>query len=184
MAKVLYVRHGQSQANVDGVFAGGDNDTRLTDEGRLQAKQAAETLKSDIHLIISSPLSRTVETAQIIADEIGYDRTKIKLDSRLKEYSVGEGEGKPFVGLTASDLISFPGAENPELFARRVRAALRDASAERGTVLVVGHGGVSRLIECLRSGKDPKWFYDMPKHHNAVVVELDLGWLEDTTDGQ
>ena len=74
MKKVLYVRHGQSETNLRGVFAGGNDDTRLTDLGREQAKNAGKELKGiKIDRIICSPLSRTYETAQIIAKELGFN---------------------------------------------------------------------------------------------------------------
>ncbi|QQS18776.1 histidine phosphatase family protein [Candidatus Saccharibacteria bacterium] len=180
MGRVLYIRHGQSQANLAGILAGGSNDSNLTDLGRQQARQAGRALKNNsINKIITSPLSRALETAQIIAAEIGYDVQRIELDPRLKEYELGVGQGQSLEGMTAEKIVSFPGAEKPAEFAKRVKSALYSAWEDSGTVVIVAHGGVSRLIDCLRIGKDPKWFYDMPNHGNATVVELDLTWLKD-----
>ncbi|PVD15364.1 hypothetical protein V512_000175 [Mesotoga sp. Brook.08.105.5.1] len=38
MTTIFLMRHGQSQANVEGIFANGDNGFPLTDEGRIQGK--------------------------------------------------------------------------------------------------------------------------------------------------
>ena len=58
---------------------------------------------------------------------------------------------------------------------------LIDAKNVPGNVLIVAHGGVAKLIECVRQGKNPKYFYDMPKQDNATVLELDLSWINEVT---
>ena len=68
---MILVRHGQSEFNV--VFSvtrkdPGIRDPRLTDEGRRQAKAAAEVLVGEgIERLIASPYSRALETAEIVA---------------------------------------------------------------------------------------------------------------------
>lgn len=178
MARLYYVRHGESEANTSNVFAGGSNNSRLTKRGRLQAAQSARSLPKDIQYIISSPLSRATETAEIIAAQIGFDAKRIKIDERLREYDVGTAEGTPMHAVRSLELVAFEGAEDPTAFSERIVRALLDAKMLSGTVLIVAHGGVAKLIECLNQGKHPKFFYDMPKHKNAVVAELDLNWME------
>jgi broad specificity phosphatase PhoE len=71
---MILVRHGQSEFNV--VFSKtrvdpGIQDPRLTEEGRRQALAAAERLAGqDLTLILSSPYTRTLQTAQIIAEAL------------------------------------------------------------------------------------------------------------------
>lgn len=178
MKKVLYVRHGQSETNLKGVFAGGQDNTPLTALGREQAHQAGHELRNQkIDYIICSPLSRTKETAQIIATEIDFDPTKIQPDSHFREYDVGSGNGMPVEGMTAAKMVSLPGAEDPKRFAQRVKAGLEAVNKLEGTTLIVAHGGVGRVIECLRMNIDPATFYDLPGYPNAHAVELDLRWL-------
>jgi len=68
---MILVRHGQSEFNV--VFSvtrrdPGIRDPRLTPEGRRQAEAAAEALADHgIERLISSPYSRALETAEIVA---------------------------------------------------------------------------------------------------------------------
>lgn len=176
--RVLYVRHGQSLANLRGVFAGGQDDTPITELGRKQAKEFGESLRSQkIDRIIASPLERTRETAQIIAKEIGFDDKNIAIDDRLREYDVGSGNGQPMATATAHKVVSYPGAEDPQGFADRIQRALQDIKGEEGTTLIVAHGGVGKLIECLQIGNDPATFYDQPGFSNAQAIELDLSWL-------
>jgi broad specificity phosphatase PhoE len=71
---MILVRHGQSEFNV--VYSQtrvdpGIPDPRLTEEGRRQAQAAAEQLAGrELTLILSSPYTRALQTAQIIADAL------------------------------------------------------------------------------------------------------------------
>jgi len=178
MARVLYVRHGQSETNLRGVFAGGNDDTPLTDLGREQAKNAGRELKGEkVDRIICSPLSRTYETARIIAKEIGFNPNKIQKDKRLQEYDIGSGNGMPVEGMTAAKMVSLPGTEDPQAFAQRVKEGLQAIAGLEGVTVIVGHGGVGRIIECLRTNRNPAEFYDVTGYPNAHAVELDLSWL-------
>ena len=72
---MILIRHGQSHFNV--IF----NETRvdpgivdpgLTEEGRRQAQAAAQSLVDhDVRRILASPYSRTLHTAEIIAEHLG-----------------------------------------------------------------------------------------------------------------
>lgn len=178
MKKVLYVRHGQSETNLLGIFAGGADDTPLTDLGRNQAKQAGiELKKQKIDSIVASPLSRTLETAKIIAEKVGFDSRHIQVDPRIKEYDIGSGKGMKAEGMTATQMVALPGAEDPKVAAARIKACLIDIARQEGTTLIVAHGGVGRIIECLRTNRDPAEFYDLPGYPNAHAIELDLSWL-------
>ena len=133
MKKVLYVRHGQSETNLRGVFAGGNDDTRLTDLGREQAKNAGKELKGiKIDRIICSPLSRTYETAQIIAKELGLSVNKIQKDERLKEYDVGTGNGTPIEGKFGKQIILLF-----EIYDTQTKKALTFQSSENMTKNVI-----------------------------------------------
>jgi broad specificity phosphatase PhoE len=69
---MILIRHGQSEFNV--VFSKtrqdpGIRDPLLTDEGRRQAHEAAKALIGhDWHQLISSPYTRALQTASIVAE--------------------------------------------------------------------------------------------------------------------
>ncbi|NJN44667.1 MAG: histidine phosphatase family protein, partial [Anaerolineae bacterium] len=70
---ITLLRHAESEGNVKNLFIGQD-DTPLTDNGRLQAQALAtrwanEGVKFD--RIIASPLSRALNTAEIVAAKLG-----------------------------------------------------------------------------------------------------------------
>ncbi len=72
---MMLVRHGQSHFNVHFGATREDPgivDPGLTEEGVEQAKRAGESLFAlDIRRIVTSPYSRTLETAEIIAEQLG-----------------------------------------------------------------------------------------------------------------
>lgn len=178
MAKVLYIRHGQTFSNVKGVLSDSQDNTKLTDLGKEQAKQAGQELKSTkIDRIICSPKDRAYDTAKIIAEQINFDVDSIKKDARITEYNTGESAGLPIEGMTAERLVSGEGAEDPQKFASRVGEALKEISKFDGTTLIVGHGGTAKMIVCLSTGGNPAEFFSIPKKPNSQAFELDLAWL-------
>lgn len=73
MKVVYFVRHGESRANVEKVFAGSRYDVPLTAAGLQQAKATGMLRDKPIDIIVSSPLQRAKQTAKCIAEEIGYN---------------------------------------------------------------------------------------------------------------
>src|SRR5579875_152589 len=96
MKTIYFVRHGQSESNVSEVLSGSGNDIHLTKVGREQAKEAGKKLQDkQIQLVVCSPLIRTVDTATIIAEQIGYNPEKIVRNPLLIERSYGIYDGGP-----------------------------------------------------------------------------------------
>ncbi len=89
------MRHGEAESNVSGIVSSALGTNHLTEKGHIQARAAAEKFKGGkIDLIISSPLSRAKETAEIFAEAIGFEKTKILFDAHLRETGFGSFEGK------------------------------------------------------------------------------------------
>ncbi|NLX32968.1 MAG: histidine phosphatase family protein, partial [Thermotogaceae bacterium] len=92
MLTVYLMRHGQSQANVERIFANGDDGYPLTEEGRAQAALAAELLAlKNIKRIYTSPILRAKQSAAIVEKRLGIE--PVVLDE-IREFSVGELEGQ------------------------------------------------------------------------------------------
>src|ERR687896_1462162 len=84
------VRHGLTELNRD-KRVGGRYDAPLIEEGRRQARQANGSFDGTaFDVVISSPLSRALETAEIIA---GVSREDIVVEEGCTERSFGEMEG-------------------------------------------------------------------------------------------
>src|SRR5262245_5177232 len=94
---VHLVRHGEV-ANPDGLLYGRMPGFRLSEDGQMMAKAAADYLAGrDIRVLKSSPLERAIETAEPIAAQLGL---QIAVDERLIEpwnhfegLNVGVGDG-------------------------------------------------------------------------------------------
>ncbi len=175
---IYFLRHGESKANLEGLFAGQREDSPLSESGIEQAKAAAQELfNKKFDRIIASRLIRTQQTAEVVAGVIGFDPLKIEFDDRIIEYDMGSLTGTPVRIVTSSELISAEGAEDVYHFQSRVISFLKDHKDLPENILIVSHAGVGRIIECTKQDLDPQSFYDLPPYPNAHVLELDLSWL-------
>lgn len=177
---IYFIRHGQCEANLNDVFAGQRNDSPLTDKGKAEARAAGEHVKElglTIDRMICSPMSRTKDTAMIVANVIGFDPAQFEFDERIIEYDMGDLSGQPHKHLKSVDVVSAQGAEDPTAFQARVLDALKEYAAYDGTVLLVSHAGVGRVIEATREAIDPKEFYNIAPYPNGCVTALDLNFL-------
>ncbi len=176
---IYFVRHGLSEANIKKVFAGPKDDSLLVDEGRQQAKETAKRIKEEgieIHKIISSPLKRAHETAQIIADELGFKSSNIITDERIIEYDMGSLSGTPWGVISSAILTTAENAEDPEIFRDRVYSFVKELSDSPENILLVSHAGVGRILEIIRINGKSELFYDLPPVKNASVIKID--WIK------
>lgn len=173
---IYFLRHGQSQANADGLFAGPTYQAPLTGQGREQARLEGERIKAEgivIDRIIASPIERAKDTAEIIATAIGFDVSKIQYDARLAEYDMGALSGKPKEGVSPRQRTSAEGAEDPKAFQNRVMTCLKELAQLPGNTLVVGHAGVAGIIEATRLGSDLRDFYN-EGYPNARATQISI----------
>lgn len=148
--RLLLLRHGQTTMSVDRRFSG-IGDPVLTEVGRWQAAQAASRLaaRGGIDAIISSPLSRTRDTAAAVAEALG---VRVEVDAAWTEVDFGDWEGLTLAEVRDRDAAALdawwadpqvapPRGESFAAATRRVSAG-RDtvvAAYEGKTVLVVSH---------------------------------------------
>ncbi len=151
VTRILLVRHGQSEWNALGRWQG-QEDPPLSDLGRLQATSASQRIGS-VDLVVASDLGRAVETAGIVAEQLGVG--PVLIDARWRERHAGEWQG-----LTKDEIESAwpgylddrrrpPGFEATEPFLERVHDALHHLHREYAgaEILVVSHGGVIYVLE-------------------------------------
>ena len=141
------VRHGQTDWNAQRRLQG-STDIPLNDVGRGQARDAVAVLSgSQWDAIVSSPLSRAAETADLIA--AGLDLGPARRVPELTERSFGPAEG--LQDSPELDALRIPGgfrgAESEDGAARRGLTSLEALAGEfRGRrVLVVAHGSLLRV---------------------------------------
>jgi probable phosphoglycerate mutase len=154
--RLILIRHGESQAQVERVVGGPTGCTGLSDLGRRQAAALHDRLAGNglcADAVLTSVLPRAIETAAIVAPALGIDAGRIEEDCDLCEIHPGECDGIPWeeyetrygVDMMADpDAPMSPGGESLRQFHTRVRDRIeRVIESHRGqTVAIVSHGGV------------------------------------------
>ncbi|HDH31182.1 MAG TPA: isoleucine--tRNA ligase, partial [Candidatus Wolfebacteria bacterium] len=94
--KYFAMRHGGSESNAQNIVSSKiGNNHHLTEKGRVEVNKVAKKLKKKkIDLIFSSDFTRTKETAEIAAENLGISKNKIIFDKRLREVNTGIFNGK------------------------------------------------------------------------------------------
>ena len=141
------IRHGQTDWNAQRRLQG-STDIPLNDVGRGQARDAVAVVSAyEWDAIVSSPLSRAAETADLIAAGLGL--TVARRVPELTERSFGPAEGlQAGPELEALRIPGgFRGAESDDEAASRGLAALEALAQDfrGGRVLVVAHGTLLRV---------------------------------------
>lgn len=172
MKHLYFCRHGESEANVAGVWSG-QLETPLTANGRKQAKAAGQAAKDiKIDHIMCSPLSRAHDTAKIIAGEIGFPLDALEINSLLIERHFGQMEGQPWS--IDTDVDGFIDAETQDSVMNRAHLVLEHLETlPYDNILVVSHGSFGRALRTMV-------FPDFPfiqgdpatRFPNAQIVQL------------
>ena len=91
--RILFVRHGESEANVEQIISNRDLPHKLTEAGVMQATILAETLAHthNVKVIETSPILRARETAEILQTRLDVTPT---VQDALREFDCGEMEGR------------------------------------------------------------------------------------------
>jgi probable phosphoglycerate mutase len=162
----MLLRHGETPMSVDKRFSG-RGDIGLSERGEGQARLAARRLAdTGAQAVVSSPLRRTRQTADVVAEVLG---VAVATDDGLAETDFGAWEGLTFgeVGRRWPDELKAwladlgvapPGGESMASTASRVAAARdRIVSSHAGsTVVVVTHVTPIKLLlrDALRAPDD------------------------------
>ncbi len=179
MQHLYLLRHGQSEANAQHIVAG-SHDSPLSPVGIAQAEYAGETAKRffKFDLIVSSPMSRALQTAQIVAKQIGYPADNILVVDDLRERNLGDVEGKDYTEAphhngNYEDAENVPGVEPIGDLLTRVQGVL-DQLRQRPEqhILIVAHNGCGRMLKVALAGQEPMAMYEQPRTENAVFYQL------------
>ena len=153
MKRLYLLRHGQTEFNVKKLVQG-RCDSPLTDLGRKQAGMAAAWLKAhDVvpDKVVSSPLGRAMDTAQLVATELLGPDAAVEPCEGIIERSYGSFEEGPHDALPTDvwdpgeDLVPF-GGEGSRALQERMVDTLTNLMGSEGieTLLAVSHGSASR----------------------------------------
>ena len=171
MMEIILARHGETKWNVEEVFRG-RTDIELNQTGIKQAELLAGYLsKRKIDAIYSSPLKRAVKTAETIA---GYHELDIKVAPGLIDFDCGDWHGllrqevqdkyKELYDLWVNhpDKVKIPGGESLNDVGERAMSVLDDVIAKHGgTVILVAHRVVNKVLICALLGLDNSHFWNI-----------------------
>ncbi len=171
MTKIILVRHGETQWNVEEIFRG-RIDIELNETGLKQAELLAKYLGAiKIDAIYSSPLRRALKTAEIIAS---YHKLAVEIAPGLIDFDYGEWQGLPhqevkdkYKGLYAEwinrpDQVKMPAGESlGEVRERAMAVVDRIIAKYKGSVVLVSHRVVNKVLICVLLGLDNSHFWNI-----------------------
>lgn len=180
MKRLYLLRHGQTEFNVKKLVQG-RCDSPLTALGRKQAGMAAAWLKShDVvpDKVVSSPLGRAMDTAQLVATELLGPDAAVEPCEGIIERCYGTFEEGPHDALPTDvwdpgeDLVPF-GGEGSQALQERMVDALTNIMGSEGieTLLAVSHGSASRQFI---KAAAPEGFELPAKLPNCAIMIFDF----------
>jgi broad specificity phosphatase PhoE len=167
--EIWLARHGETEWSRDGRHTG-RTDVELTERGREQAEALRGRLQGlDFERVISSPLSRALETCRLALPAYS-----IEPSEELLEWDYGEYEG-----MTTRQIRErrpgwvlwrdgCPGGESPAEIGARVDPLVADLLKARGDVALFAHGHVLRVLAARWLGLRPG---------DGALLALDTGTL-------
>ena len=176
LKKVYFVRHGESQWNVEDKICG-VTDSPLTEKGRQQASVTGQAIldrgiRAD--MILHSPLQRAAETTEIISE---ITCIPLREEPRLIEQAFGIWEGtsprdsEEFFRAKLNFINSFETGESMFRVAQRIYNLLDDIRTDDQSFILVAHNGIARFVK--------SYFQDMTNEdfakfgiQNAEVYEF------------
>ncbi len=189
MTTLLLIRHGESRANREKVFAG-NFDAALQDTGIAQAKITAKYISENykVDKIYASDLRRAYDTATPLAEILKLEIIKSK---EMREIQAGAWEGVKFTEIAANYPEEYgiwikhigharcTDGESTEELGQRVMAELKRIAEENDgkTVAIATHATPIRVSQCLITHGSLEEMENIPWVSNAsvTVYEYDMG---------
>ncbi|MFZ2979069.1 MAG: class I tRNA ligase family protein, partial [Candidatus Magasanikiibacteriota bacterium] len=183
ITKVMFMRHGEANHEIEMVKSSDVNKHSLTEIGKEQIKTCAKNIKDKVDIIISSPVLRCRETAEILSKELKVD---IVIDDLITEYNHGGWseikrdelekmasfiEYKKITSL--EEKFNYHLGENGESrkeITDRVDKFLKNINKKYSgkTVLIVSHGGVNASMSKILSDVNyEQYFLEEDISHEA-----------------
>jgi probable phosphoglycerate mutase len=180
--RIYLVRHGETDWNRNGQFQG-QRDIPLNENGKIQAQKTQKLLSQvTLDFAVSSPLSRSRQTAEIIL--ASHPETQLRLMPDLREISHGAWEGKfhqevetEFPGMLDTwnhnpEQVQMPGGENLAQVWERAGQAWQSiiTQYEGRQGIVVAHDAINKAILCQLFHLEPERFWLFKQGNGAISV--------------
>jgi broad specificity phosphatase PhoE len=178
MAEIILARHGATEWNVEEVFRG-RIDVELNETGIKQAELLAEYLTdSKIDAVYSSPLKRALDTAEIIAS---HHKLDVEIAPGLIDLDYGKWQGLPHQEvkdkyrelyaewIKSPHRVKMPAGESlSDVRERAIGVVDKVIAKYEGTVVLVSHRVVNKVLICTLLGLDNSYFWN---------IKLDTGGI-------
>lgn len=179
------IRHGETEGE-SSIRLHGATDVALSDHGRAQmVRTAGELRRKQFDMAFSSPLSRSRESAAIVAEPhvLGVNALE-----GFRELDFGEWEGLTYEEVLQRDPegyalrqqqyydFTYPGGESRRGFEARVRKATHDVVGAAESIVLVLHKGVIKIVLSELLGSSLEDYRALPVDLGSIhVVELSTG---------
>ena len=171
MTQLILARHGETEWNVGEVFRG-RIDIELNEIGVKQAELLAKYLSaSKIEAVYSSPLKRASKTAEMIA---AYHKLDVEIAPGLIDFNYGGWQGLPHQEvkekykelyaqwITNPHQVKMPEGESLAEARERAIGVVDSVIAKYGgTVIMVSHRVVNKVLICALLGLDDSHFWNI-----------------------
>ena len=180
MTTIILARHGETEWNVEEVFRG-RIDVALNETGLKQAGLLGEYLREvKIEAVYSSPLKRALSTAEAIAR---HQKLDVTVNQDLIDLDFGEWQGLPSKEvkdkyrelyarwLSRPDQLEIPGGESLDGVRQRATGVVNEVIARHeGTVVLVAHRVVNKVLICALLGLDNSHFWNIRQDTCAITT--------------
>lgn len=184
MTTLILIRHGESQANRQSLFAGHLN-VDLTENGLAQAQKTAEYIAESymVDAIYASDLLRAYKTGKAIAERFGLSVIPCE---QLREIRAGKWQGERFDALSEKYPEDFrpwlvdignsrcTDGESVKELGGRILSAVTDIAKKNDgkTVLIATHATPIRVLQCMIGGHSFDEMQNIPWVSNCSVTEI------------
>jgi broad specificity phosphatase PhoE len=180
MTELILVRHGETAWNVEKIFRG-RADVDLDEMGVRQAGLLGKYLSNwELEAIYSSPLTRALDTANIIAR---YQKVGVHTAEGLIDFDYGEWQSLPEQEVKRlhpalldewhnnPHKVSIPGGESLEDVRGRALEVINDVLCKhQGSVVLVSHRVVLKVLICYLLGLDNSHFWNIRQDVCGITI--------------
>ena len=180
MTEIILARHGETEWNVAEIFRG-RADIELGETGIRQAELLAEYLgQVKIEAIYSSPLKRAIRTAELIAS---HHKLEVEIAPGLIDFDYGQWQGLPHQEVkdkyrelyaewvSHPEQVKIPGGESLNDIRERAVSVVDEVIARYGgTVVLVAHRVVNKVLICALLGLDNSHFWNIRQDTAGITT--------------
>lgn len=180
MTRLIIARHGETDWNVGEIFRG-RLDVELNKTGLTQADALGQHLADfSVEAVYSSPLKRALDTARSVA---AYHTLEVSVAQGLADFNYGAWQGLTHQEvkeryaelyrrwLTAPHLVTMPDGESLDDVAVRARQVVENVvTSHEGTVVLVSHRVVNKVLICSLLGLDNSHFWNIRQDVAGMTI--------------